>query len=94
MSASPEQIENEIAQTREEIKTDVDALSEKLDPRKAASRQAGKVKDSVTAAKSGDTCDEETAEEEAAAEVDGSGACGAEGSAGAFGGEGEGGVRP
>lgn len=51
MSASPEQIENDIAQTREEIKSDVDALSDKLDPRKAASRQAGKVKDSVTAAK-------------------------------------------
>jgi hypothetical protein len=51
MTASPEQIESEIAQTREEIKTDVDALSEKLDPRKAAGRQAGKVKDSVTAAK-------------------------------------------
>jgi hypothetical protein len=51
MTASPEQIENEIAQTREEIKTDVDALSEKLDPRKAAGRQASKVKESVTAAK-------------------------------------------
>jgi ElaB/YqjD/DUF883 family membrane-anchored ribosome-binding protein len=50
MTTSPEQIETEIAQTREEIKNDVDALTDKLDPRKAAGRQASKVKETVTGA--------------------------------------------
>lgn len=51
MTQSPDQIEAEIAATRESIKDDVDALSEKLDPRKAASRQADRVKESVTSVK-------------------------------------------
>jgi hypothetical protein len=51
MTQSPEQIEAEIEQTRESIKTDVDALQEKLDPRKAAGRQADRVKESVTSVK-------------------------------------------
>jgi hypothetical protein len=51
MTQSPEQIEAEIAATRESIKDDVDALSEKLDPRKAATRQTDRVKESVTQVK-------------------------------------------
>jgi hypothetical protein len=51
MTQSPEEIEAEIAATRESIKDDVDALSEKLDPRKAASRQADRVKESMTQVK-------------------------------------------
>ncbi len=51
MTQSPEQIEAEIERTRESIKSDVDALQHKLDPRKVAGRQADRVKESVTQVK-------------------------------------------
>jgi hypothetical protein len=51
MTQSPEQMEAEIERTRESIKSDVDALQHKLDPRKVAGRQADRVKESVTQVK-------------------------------------------
>jgi hypothetical protein len=45
---SPEQIEQDITRTREELRQDVDALQEKLSPTHAARRGAARVGESVT----------------------------------------------
>jgi hypothetical protein len=47
----PDEIRREIERTRAELSDDVDALAEKVNPRRAAERQADKVRGAVTNAK-------------------------------------------
>lgn len=48
---SPQQIEQDIAETREELRADVDALKHRLTPKGAAERSAAKIGESVSNAK-------------------------------------------
>lgn len=50
-SASPEEIQQDIDRTRQDLKDDVEALQEKVSPKGMASRSAERMKGSVTQAK-------------------------------------------
>jgi methyl-accepting chemotaxis protein len=51
MSSSPEEIQEDIERTREDLRQNVDALQEKVSIKGAASRRADKVKESVSQVK-------------------------------------------
>lgn len=50
-SSSPEEIQQDIERTRQDLKDDVEALQEKVSPKGVANRSAERVKDSVTQVK-------------------------------------------